>query len=389
MTPDVGGTLELRSSESHGHLRSLLQAHKIELIDELAQAMANQFNNIMMAVTGYAELELRKTTTNRRELEQVITHATRATSLIQKFLDSSRRHSSMPQPLELDDLVSEIGDLMKDLLGEQADLKLRLNAKSVDIHADRINVEQTLLALVLIARNSMASGGQLRISTALTDLDREFIGEQDTAEPGQYVVLSIENDTPAVRTDSAAHVDLDQSQRVSLSLAAVRGILKECHGLARFSSDPSARSSFQLYFPVWRQEAFEAQSASLPRIPAIARTVLIVEDDDAVRVPAVEFLMMEGFKVLQAKTGAEALNVVQQSRSSLDILIADIFMPKMNGYQVAAKLLEQHPDLKILYISGDPGRSSLGMGESPQPATLRKPFRLNVLRDKIHDLLGE
>lgn len=389
MTPDVGGTLELRSSESHGHLRSLLQAHKIELIDELAQAMANQFNNIMMAVTGYAELELRKTTTNRRELEQVITHATRATSLIQKFLDSSRRHSSMPQPLELDDLVSEIGDLMKDLLGEQADLKLRLDAKSVDIHADRINVEQTLLALVLIARNSMASGGQLRISTALTDLDREFIGEQDTAEPGQYVVLSIENDTPAVRTDSAAHVDLDQSQRVSLSLAAVRGILKECHGLARFSSDPSARSSFQLYFPVWRQEAFEAQSASLPRIPAIARTVLIVEDDDAVRVPAVEFLMMEGFKVLQAKTGAEALNVVQQSRSSLDILIADIFMPKMNGYQVAAKLLEQHPDLKILYISGDPGRSSLGMGESPQPATLRKPFRLNVLRDKIHDLLGE
>jgi two-component system, cell cycle sensor histidine kinase and response regulator CckA len=389
MTPDVGGTLELRSSESHGHLRSLLQAHKIELIDELAQAMANQFNNIMMAVTGYAELELRKTTTNRRELEQVITHATRATSLIQKFLDSSRRHSSMPQPLELDDLVSEIGDLMKDLLGEQADLRLRLDANSVNIHADRINVEQTLLALVLIARNSMASGGQLRISTALTDLDREFIGEQDTAEPGQYVVLSIENDTPAVRTDSAAHVDLDQSQRVSLSLAAVRGILKECHGLARFSSDPSARSSFQLYFPVWRQEAFEAQSASLPRIPAIARTVLIVEDDDAVRVPAVEFLMMEGFKVLQAKTGAEALNVVQQSRSSLDILIADIFMPKMNGYQVAAKLLEQHPDLKILYISGDPGRSSLGMGESPQPATLRKPFRLNVLRDKIHDLLGE
>jgi two-component system cell cycle sensor histidine kinase/response regulator CckA len=389
MTPDVAGTLELRSSESHGQLRSLLQAHKIELIDELAQAMANQFNNIMMAVTGYAELELRKTTTNRRELEQVITHATRATSLIQKFLDSSRRHSSMPQPLELDNLVSEIGDLMKDLLGEQADLRLRLDANSVNIHADRINVEQTLLALVLIARNSMASGGQLRISTALTDLDREFIGEQDTAEPGQYVVLSIENDTPAVRTDSAAHVDLDQSQRVSLSLAAVRGILKECHGLARFSSDPSARSSFQLYFPVWRQEAFEAQSASLPRIPAIARTVLIVEDDDAVRVPAVEFLMMEGFKVLQAKTGAEALNVVQQSRSSLDILIADIFMPKMNGYQVAAKLLEQHPDLKILYISGDPGRSSLGMGESPQPATLRKPFRLNVLRDKIHDLLGE
>lgn len=122
----------------------------------------------------------------------------------------------------------------------------------------------------------------------------------------------------------------------------------------------------------------------------MARTILVVEDDDAVRLPAAEFLKMEGFKVLQARTGSEALNLVQQSRSSLDILIADIFMPKMSGHEVAAKLLEQHPDLKILYMSGDPSRSgSTGTLNLPQNATLRKPFRLNVLRDKIHDLLGE
>jgi two-component system, cell cycle sensor histidine kinase and response regulator CckA len=99
---------------------------------------------------------------------------------------------------------------------------------------------------------------------------------------------------------------------------------------------------------------------------------------------------MEGFKVLQARTGNEALSVVQQSRSPLDILIADLFMPKMNGHQVAAKLLEQYPDLKIIYMSGDPGRSAaLAGGTASQDATLRKPFRLNVLRDRIHDLLGE
>jgi two-component system cell cycle sensor histidine kinase/response regulator CckA len=121
----------------------------------------------------------------------------------------------------------------------------------------------------------------------------------------------------------------------------------------------------------------------------VARTILVVEDDDAVRMPAAEFLMMEGFKVLQARTGNEALNLVQQSRSSLDVLVTDIYMPKMSGHEVAVLLLEQHPLLKVLYISGDPGRQASAASDLPGSATLRKPFRLNILRDKIHDLLGE
>jgi two-component system cell cycle sensor histidine kinase/response regulator CckA len=388
MKPIVAKKISRRGAEPQGDLRSLLLTHKIELVGELAQAMANQFNNIMMAVTGYAELELRKTSTNRRELEQVLKHATRATSLIQKFLDFSRRHSYSPQLLELDGLVTGIGELMKELLGEQAGFRLKLDAKSGIIHADRIDIEQTLLALVLIARNAMPSTGQLTVSTSLTRLDSDFIDKQDGAEPGKYVVLSIENDTTAVH-DSGVNAGLDQSERVNLSLAAVRGLLKDCRGLARFSINPTAETSFKLYFPLSGKEAVETRNPPLHRTPAIARTVLIVEDDDAVRIPAAEFLMMEGFKVLQARTGSEALSLVQQSRSALDILIADIFMPKMSGHQVAAELLGLHPDLKILYMSGDPGRPNGDAGKVPQHATLRKPFRLNVLRDKIHDLLGE
>jgi DNA-binding NtrC family response regulator len=121
----------------------------------------------------------------------------------------------------------------------------------------------------------------------------------------------------------------------------------------------------------------------------VARTVLVVEDDEAVRVPASEFLMMDGFKVLQARTGAEALNVVQQSRSPLDVLVTDIFMPKMNGHDLAAQLLDQNPELKVLYMSGDPGRTNPSATNGKAHATLRKPFRLNTLRDRIHDLLGE
>jgi two-component system cell cycle sensor histidine kinase/response regulator CckA len=159
--------------------------------------------------------------------------------------------------------------------------------------------------------------------------------------------------------------------------------------LARFSNEPGTSSSFKLYLPVFVREAIEEQGANIRRNPAVARTILVVEDDDAVRIPAAEFLMMEGFKVLQARTGTEALNLVQQSRSSLDILVTDIFMPKMNGHEVAASLLEQHPELKVLYISGDTERNVRPAAEKASNTMLRKPFRLNMLRDKIHDLLGE
>jgi two-component system, cell cycle sensor histidine kinase and response regulator CckA len=391
MTNTLSTKSENASRESQGDLRNLLLTQKTELIGELAQAMANQFNNIMMAVTGYAELELKKAgKKEKHSLEQLLNHATRATALIQKLLDFSRKHVSSPQPLQLNMVISEIRDLLKELIGEQVELVLKLDPKSQTIHVDRTDVEQTLLGLAVIARNAMGSTGKLTVSTELVDLDQKFIGTQNQAEPGKYMVLSVANSRREETSDSTADHDLDQSVRVNLSFAAVRGIVKDSRGLVRFSSEPGADSSFSLYFPVSGHESLEDQERKAPRSVAVARTILVVEDDEAVRIPAAEFLMMEGFKVLQARTGTEALHVVQQSRSSLDMLITDIFMPKMNGHEVAAKLLEEHPQLKILYMSGDPGRTTLpNPGNVAQNAILRKPFRLDKLRDRIHDLLGE
>jgi two-component system cell cycle sensor histidine kinase/response regulator CckA len=389
MATSVTSKLGYCGHESQADLRSLLLIQKSELISELAQAMANQFNNIMMAVTSYAELELKKANSKeKRSLEQVLSHATQATFLIQKLLDFSRTKVPAPQLVELDQALGEIHELLKELLGEHIDLALSLGATSEIIRADHADVEQTLFALLVVARNAMTGGsGKLTLSTAVVDLDRAFIGTEE-AEPGKYVVLAVESHE--MRADLASRPNLDQSQSVNLSLAAVRGILKDCHGLARFSIEPGVGSIFKLYFPASVREVMTEQDQTLPRNLAVARTILIVEDDDAVRIPAAEFLMMEGFKVLQARTGSEALNVVQQSRSSLDILVTDILMPKMNGHEVAAALLEHHPCLKVLYISGDPGRAtSSGPANMPPNATLRKPFRLNTLRENIHDLLGE
>lgn len=387
-------TIATKKTENAGHdpddeLSGVLLTQRSELIGELAQAMANQFNNIMMAITGYAELELKKAARkDRRGLEQVLSHATRATSLIQKLLAFSRKHTSSPQPIALDTLITDVGPFLRELLGEPTELSLKLDAKCT-ICADRVEVEQALFALMLVARNAMGPDGTLVISTSLTDVDGELLGNNEEASPGKYVVLAVAS-SPLANNRRPANSRFDQSTQFSLSLAAARGILRDCGGFVRFSSEPRLGTSFKLYFPAFDQELLAEETPTLPRNPAVARTVLLVEDDDAVRVPAAEFLMMEGFKVLQARTGSEALGVVQQSRSSLDILVTDIFMPKMNGHEVAAALLKEHPDLKVLYISGDPGRQSVsGPAHMSINTTLRKPFRLNVLRDKVHDLLGE
>jgi two-component system, cell cycle sensor histidine kinase and response regulator CckA len=379
------------SRDSQDELRTLLLAQKSELIGELAQATANQFSNLMMAITGYAELELKKTNAkDRRALEQVLAQATHATSLIQKLLDFSRKHTPSPKPLELDSVVTQTVQLLKELCGTHTELVVKLGADSGIVHADRVDVEQALFVLILIARNAAAGTAMLTLSTSLAALNQEFIGAQDKAEPGNYVVVSVDSNDTTLGRGSVHEAGLDQSQRVSLSLEAVRGIVEDCRGLVRFSNEPGGSSSFKVFFPASGEAASDKASRALPRNPAVTRTILVVEDDDAVRMTAAEYLMMQGFKVLQARTGSEALNLVQQSRSPLDILITDIFMPKMNGHEVAAKLLEEHPDLKVLYMSGDPGRSSSSAPcRTSADATLRKPFPLNTLRDKIHDLLGE
>lgn len=386
MTAAPGAKLE-RTSEQLPQVFSLRLAQKTELIGELAQAMANHFNNIMMAVTGYAELELKKADTkDRRALEQMLANATHATSLIQLLLEFSRKRTPSSQILELNAVVSEMSELLEELLGGQIDIWLKLEGNPSTVYADKIEVQQAVLALLVVARDAIAGSGRITLSTSGSRINQEFIGAEDHAQPGEYVALCVESD-PAANARAASDQELDQ---LGLSLEAVRAIVKESHGLVRFSSEPGAKSIFNLYFPASKEQSSDAPCFVLPRTPATARTILVVEDDEAVRVPAAEFLKMEGFKVLQARTGSEALNVVQQSRSSPDILIADICMPRMSGPEVAAKLLEQHPDLKVLYMSGDPSRSgSAGTGNIPHDATLRKPFRLNVLRDKIHDLLGE
>ena len=381
--------------ELQGDVRTnVLLAQKTELVSELAGAMANQFNNIMMAVSSYAELELKKAVSpEKHRLEQVLSNAARATSLIQKLLAFSRKQVPSPQPVQLNRVVTEISDLVQLLVGAQIEIVLSLDPKVQRVKVDRVELEQLILGLTIGGRNAMTGGGKLTVSTETVKLDDRFIGSEGVA-PGKYVVLSV-TDTGAVldRRKDGPKSDRNNSQdlRINLALAAARGIAKEALGLVRVFSEPESGTSFKIYFPALGQETPEAKArgASMKNLP-VARTILVVEDDDSVRVPAAEFLKMEGFKVLQAQTGLEAIHVVLRNRSPLDLLITDIVMPSMSGPEVAEKLIELHPDLKVLYMSGDVDKAAPRIDATKSGhAVLQKPFRLNILNDKIHDLLGE
>jgi len=379
------------ASSNAPDVKTLLLAQKTELIGELTRAMANQFNNTMMAVTSYAELEMKKLPpAERRSLEQVLENAARATTLVQKLLGISRNQAGSPEALNLNSVLTEIRTFVEQLTGECISVVYSLDSAISTVYANPTEIEQLVFSLVVNARNAMAKGGTITVTTKPVRLTAESVGESE--RPGDYVMLSVD-DTDAGGATTASDqlaVGADQDSRISLSLAAVREAVNSADGITRFSTEPGIGSSFKIYFPALQQDARAEEERTTPRKVAVARTILIVEDDDAVRVPTSELLKMEGFKVLQARTGEEAIHIVQQKHPSLDVLITDIVMPKMTGHEVAAKLVELHPGLKVLYMSGDaPEALSSHNTERPPGATLRKPFRLEVLKDKIHELLGE
>lgn len=382
-------TTKSASSPDSSDLRTVSLAQKTELIGEFAGAMANQFNNIMMAITSYAELELKKAPPKeRRSLEQVLSNAARATFLIQKLLAFSRKQVPSPQPLDLNSVITEMSELTRQIVGEQIDVVLSLDPQVQRITTDYVELEQLVLSLALNTRNAMTTGGKLTVSTELVKLNKEFIGTNENVLPGKYTMLSVCDSATGHAADEAPSSG-NQDLRINLALAMAHRIAEEAHGLMRISRDPAKGISFKIYFPALGKETPESLGRILPNNAPAARTILVVEDDDAVRVPAAEFLMMEGFKVLQSRTGAEAIRVAQQNRSPLDLLITDIVMPGMSGREVVEQLLEMHPDLKVLYMSGDAHEVGGSRGaKGSQSPILQKPFRLTKLKDKIHEVLG-
>jgi two-component system, cell cycle sensor histidine kinase and response regulator CckA len=374
-------------------LGPLLESQKTELVGQLAGAMANQFNNIMMALTSCVELEIKAAgPAQKRNLEKILTHAADATFLIQKLLAFSRKQALTPRSCELNSAVRDVSRLLGPLVGEDITVSVTLDEAIGTVLLNSVELEQIVLSLGVNARDAMSQGGSLEVKTELVSESPDPQGSNELSGEGPFAVLSVCYKPAANGNTRDSASVADQELRFTQAIAAVRGIVRERRGLLRASTRPGHGTTFRVYFPASHATRRPEESGSPSIIaPASTKTVLIVDDDDAVRNPAAEFLKMEGFKVLQACTGPEALRIVEESRSRVDILVTDIVMAGMHGNAVADELKRAHHNLRVLYMSGDADKAGK-ISQEPDGrhhAVLQKPFRLNRLIETIHQLLGE
>jgi two-component system, cell cycle sensor histidine kinase and response regulator CckA len=384
-------TAVARSSHSNSAPLALAQP---EFLGQLARAMANQLNNIMMALSTAAELELRKAqSSDKRSLQTILSHSARAAYLIQKLLVFSRQRTPSTQVVSLNALIEDIAGGIQQLAAEQVEVRTSLDPSVQRVRVDEVELEEILLGLAL-GPASRGTKAKLKISTELTTLGPEFLDAASDACPGTYAVLSIEeaeagSGSPAPQLSQPQHDSVGQELKPIIPSAAIESIAQQAGGLFRIVRSPGELASFKIYFPAIGKEAPDEQASLSPKqVPSA--TILLVEDDEGVRLPAAEFLKMEGFKVLQAKTGAEALHIALRHRAVLDLLITDIVMPEMSGHEVAASLMEMYPGIKVLYMSGDPNQQLVGqVVEEAQNTALQKPFSLHTLHQRIKTLLGQ
>jgi signal transduction histidine kinase len=376
----------------------LLQSQKMEAMGQLAGGIAHDFNNLLLVINGYSELllnELKSDEKKRREIEQIKQAGDRAAALTQKMLAFSRRQLFQPRPIDLNTVVSNISPMLSRLIGETIHVMTTL-APVGHVKADPVQLEQVIVNLALNARDAMPDGGTLTIETSNVELDHVYIDQHRGPHVGTYVRLTVR--------DTGMGMDAETRQRVfepffttkevgkgtGLGLSMVYGIIKQSGGYIDVTSQPGFGSTFTIYLPRL------SSPVTLSRPPVVVRplpmgreSILLVEDEQAVRRFISNLLRRQGYDVLDASDGDEALRV-EQSLNAIHLLITDLVMPRLGGSELAQRLALQRPGLKVLYMSGYSDDMLLQREGLPAGADLlRKPFTPEALSRKVRDVLDK
>ncbi len=376
----------------------LRQTQKMEAVGRLAGGIAHDFNNLLTAILGSVDFLRRALGPDHpehAETEEIQKAAVRAADLTRQLLAFSRQQVLAPKVLELDALVANLEKMLRRLIGEDIELRCAANAPRASVRADPGQLEQVIVNLVVNARDAMPRGGKLTIETTTVDLDAAYAWEHGTVEPGRYVMLAV-TDT-GVGIDRAAQARLFEpffttkefGKGTGLGLATVYGIVKQSGGYIWVYSEPGRGATFKVYLPRVEQAG---EPLAAPPPPARARggteTILLAEDEAAVRNLARRVLEKQGYTLLLAATGRDGVQLAQQHAGPIDLLVTDVVMPEMGGRELAQRLTALQPDLKVLYLSGytDDAIVHHGVLEAGV-AFLQKPFKPDELLRKIREVL--
>ncbi|HEY8106392.1 MAG TPA: ATP-binding protein [Gemmatimonadales bacterium] len=379
--------------------RRLHMVERLEAIGKLAGGIAHNFNNMLSTILGYSDLlltDLPIGDPRRQEIEEIRQAALRSAELTRQLLAFSRQQVLSPTELSVNDVISTMERTFRGLLGDRLDLVLALDRNLGSVVADRGQLEQVLINVVLNARDAMAGleRGELRLETApltLARADRTSAGVEVPA--GDYVVVRIRDSGRGmdVATRTRAFEPFFTTKRagegIGLGLATAYGIVKQSGGFIWIDSEPGQGTTVSVYLPV-AQAARPSARPSPPPVTleaAAGETVLLVEDEDSVRTMAARILRQRGYIVLEAANGANALALLERHEGQVDILVTDIVMPEMSGLELADRVVALREGIPVLFVSGY-AEGSLGEGHAGA-TLLNKPFRATELLGTVRRLI--
>jgi two-component system, cell cycle sensor histidine kinase and response regulator CckA len=375
------------------------QAQKMEAVGQLAGGVAHDFNNLLTVIMSYSSMLLSDAGTNqelRGDIQEISDAAGRAAALTRQLLAFSRKQVLQMRPVNVNAVVTDVEKMLRRLIGEDISLTTNLDADLAMINADPGQLEQVLINLAVNARDAMPGGGALTITTDNAELFEEHGERHLGASPGKYIMIAV--------TDTGTGMTKEVQQRLfepfyttkgvgkgtGLGLATVHGIVKQSGGDIYVYSELEHGTTFKVYFPRLTKVADVMATTSEHRMttPRGSETILLAEDDESLRTLGARVLGALGYKVLVARTGKEALQIVADHTGAIDLIATDVVMPEMNGSQLVEKVLEARPGIRVLFMSGYTDDEVMRRGViNGQTAFLQKPFTPDLLAYKVREVL--
>jgi hypothetical protein len=388
----VGVTLDITK---HKHLEDqFLQAQKLESIGRLAGGVAHDFNNLLTIIGGYSKMiadELGAGHPLLDAADEIRLATDRAAALTRQLLTFSRRQVSEPKNIRLNDLVADLENMLRRLIGENIELVLSLNPDAGVLHADPGHIEQVLLNLVVNAKDAMPFGGRLLITTGGEVVDAGSAGRSPALTPNTYVTLAVSDTGAGMSPEVKAHIfepfftTKPKGKGTGLGLSTVYGIVTQCDGAIWVSSEPGRGTCFRMLFPAVDAEPDSVAAETRESSEMGHETVLVAEDEPGVRDFIRITLTRRGYKVLAAPNGREALSLLCRKSGHVQLVMADVVMPEMGGVELAGEVGTRYPDVPVLLMSGYP--EGLQNRERLPAHYIQKPFTSATLLTSVRALL--
>ena len=380
--------------------QQLQQSQKMEAVGRLAGGVAHDFNNLLMVISGYSEFLLDRLGPDpalRGPAQEIASAAGRATSLTRQLLAFSRKQMLAPKILDLNGVVTENLKMLTRMIGEDIDLVMVPAAGLGAVRADSGQIEQVIMNLAVNARDAMPSGGKLTIETSNVSLDDEYARFHAPLKPGNYVMLAISDTGAGMDSETQSHIfepffTTKGVKGTGLGLSTVYGIVKQSGGYIWVYSEPAKGTTFKIYLPRVAELAESPAQVVVPTESVATEpgteTILLVEDETNLRYLARQYLEKQGYRVVEAADGAVAMQIAVAHEGIIHLLLTDVIMPGMNGRELAQRISEIRPNVKVLYMSGYT-ENVIGRNGTLDAGVrlLQKPFTLRDLKSKVREVL--